>query len=143
MRRIISIPLLLLILLLTPLTSAHIFKLHIDKTEYQPGEKIVVTLEIKNTLTVEKEMDIEVTLVEEDDKYPPSAWRYTITLQPGETRNITVYNETVTDFMVNGNYVLTAQLLEEGFVLYEDEVRYTVTGLPETMSINILLSNNS
>ena len=57
--------------------------------------------------------------------------------------NITLYNTTVTEFMVNVEYILTAQLLEEGFVLYEDEVRFTITGLPETMSMNILLSNTS
>jgi len=125
------------------LVSAHIFRLHMDKTEYRPGEKIIITLEIKNTLSVEKEMDIEVTLVEENDKYPPSAWRYTFNLQLGETKNITLYNTTVTDFMVNGEYTLSAQLLDEGFILYEDEVRFTITGLPETMSINLLLSNTS
>lgn len=139
-----SIAIIVLATLLTSgfLVSAHIFRLHIDKTWYQPGEEIIVILEIKNTLNVEKEMDIKVTLVEENNKYPPSAWQYLLILQPGETRNIIIYEETVTEFMVNGEYTLTAQLLEERFVLYEDEVRFSITGLPETMDIDILLSDD-
>ena len=131
------------IFILSPnLVSAHVFKLSSNKTTYTPGDKIVITLQIKNTLDVEKNMDIYVTIVEEDNKYPPLSKYYSVSLSSGETMNITVYSTNVSTYMINGYYVVYAQLLEDGFTLYEDEVRFSITGLPETMDIDILLSDD-
>ena len=92
---------------------------------------------------IEKTMDIYVSIEEEKGNHLPSAKLYSLKLSPGENRNITVYNTNVSEFMVNGEYVIYAQLIEAGFTLYEDEISFSITGLPEVMEIDVLLSNDS
>ncbi|MGF3584924.1 MAG: hypothetical protein ACQXXD_04325, partial [Thermoplasmatota archaeon] len=122
---------------------AHIFRLSSNKTIYNLQDEIIINLEVKNTMSIEKTMEIYITIEEENNRYPPQAWYYPITLSPDETRNLTVYRTNVSDYLVNGEYVVYAQLMEDGFALYEDEVRFTITGLPETMNVDLLVSNDS
>lgn len=144
MNRIIGIVILLSVTcLITQPVYAHIFRLSSNKTTFEPGGEVVVNLEVKNTMSVEKTMDIYVSIEEEKGKYPPLSRYYFLKLLPGESRNITVYNTNVSEFMVNGDYLVHAQLIEEGFTLYEDEISFSITGLPEVMEIDILLSNDS
>ncbi|HEC87639.1 MAG TPA: hypothetical protein ENI49_07255 [Thermoplasmatales archaeon] len=144
MNRIMSIVILLgVTCLITQPVYAHIFRLSSNKTTFEPGDEIVINLEVKNTMDIEKTMVIYVSIEEEKGNYPPSAKLYSLKLSPGESRNITVYNTNVSEFMVNGEYVIYAQLIEDGFTLYEDEISFSITGLPEAMEIDILLSNDS
>lgn len=142
MKKVIIILIFALFIFSQPV-HAHVFRLNTDKTIYEPGDEIIVNLEVKNTLSVKKDFDIYVRIEERNGKYPPSCIHYFINLLPGESKNITVYNTTVSEYLVNGNYVIHAQLWEDGFAIYEDEIGFSITGLPETMNIEILLSNSS
>ena len=144
MNRIMSIVILLgVTCLITQPVYAHIFRLSSNKTIFEPGDEIVINLEVKNTMSIEKTMDIYVSMEEEKGNYPPLSKYYSLKLSPGESRNITVYNTNVSEYMVNGEYVIYAQLIEAGFTLYEDEISFSITGLPEVMEIGVLLSNDS
>ena len=134
---------LLIILFLALPASAHIFRLHSNKSSYEPGDEIIITLEVKNTLNVEKEFDIHVTLTEEGGRYPPMAKAYSVNLSPNEEINLTIYNSSVSEFLSNGNYTVYAQLIEDGVALYEDYLYFSISGLPEEIDLYLLSSNRS
>lgn len=142
-RTIITIILFVMFSMIIQPVYAHVFRLSSNKTVYSPGDEITINLEIKNTMSIEKTMDIYITVEEENNRYPPQTWYYSISLSPGEARNLTVYRTNVSSYLVNGNYTVYAQLIEDGFALYEDKLRFTITGLPEIMDIDILVSNDS
>jgi len=131
----------LVVIFLALPASAHIFRLHSNETSYEPGDEILITLEVKNTLSVEKKFDIHVTLTEEEGKYPPMAKAYSINLSPNEEINLTIYNSSVSEFLSNGNYTVHAQLIEDGIALYEDYLYFSISGLPDTFNIYLISSD--
>ena len=142
-KTLVTIAVFTVFLMVVQPVPAHVFKLSSNKTTYNPGDKIIIKIEVKNTMNIEKNMDIYITIKEENNKYPPLSWYYPVTLSSGETRNITVYSTNVSSYIVNGDYIVYAQLLEDGFTLYEEETRFSITGLPEAMKVDILLSDDS
>ena len=134
---------LLIILFLALPASAHIFRLHSNETSYEPGDEILIALEVKNTLNVEKRFDIYVTLTEDEGRYPPMAKSYSINLSPSEEINLTIYNTSVSEFLSNGNYTVYAQLIEDGVALYEDYLYFSISGLPEEIDLYLFSSNRS
>lgn len=134
---------LFIILFLALPASAHIFRLHSNKSFYEPGDEIIITLEVKNTLNVEKKFDIYVTLTEDEGRYPPMAKAYSINLSPNKEINLTIYNSSVSEFLSNGNYTVYAQLIEDGVALYEDYLYFSISGLPEEIDLYLFSSNRS
>jgi len=142
LKKTIIIVLLVLNILITQYASAHVFRITSNKTTYTPEDEIIIKLEVKNTQTFKNKFDVYMRITEENSRSPPLFKYYPITLLPDESTNIT-YRTNVSEYMVNGNYTVHAYILEDGFITYEDTKRFSITGLPEIMDVEILLSNKS
>jgi hypothetical protein len=131
----------LLVLLLAVTSEAHACELQVesDKAVYRPGDTIVVTAEVRNTRSESVDLAVETTMRDLRGKFPASSLLYRVGLAPNETRRLELFRLLVDERFYSGAYVVSVSLIEGGFRVYEEEIRFSVEGAPEDMQVEVLL----
>jgi hypothetical protein len=138
------VPLLLVLFLSSvPSCSAHELKLESSKDVYSLGDNILVTVEVRNTEDHPIEVAVSAVLKDLEMRSPPMPIYYQVELQAGENETITIYEIPVDEGLYSGEYVVEASLIEGGVEVYEDEINFTVQGLPEDMDVEVLVCKDS
>lgn len=111
-----------------------------NQTNYQLGDNINVTLDIKNTKKESVEILIDAKLQHMNGQMPPMPITKSISLNPSEETIVELYSINIDEQFFSGIYTVQVNIYENGFHINEEHITLSLAGLPQEMNVTVLIS---
>ena len=111
-----------------------------NQTIYHLGDNLNVSIDIENTKNEYVEFIIDAKLQHQNGYGTPWPITKSVSLQPFKTTTITLYSSSINQQFHSGIYIVEVKVYEDGFLIEDEHITFSLEDLPESMMVSVLIS---